>query len=83
MLFSHDSMLTIWFIIWYLASRLAAGPTLAYAEAKKAIQAAALPALEDVLAREQAAQSRLGQTADHKGAVAAFLSKRLPEFHGR
>jgi 2-(1,2-epoxy-1,2-dihydrophenyl)acetyl-CoA isomerase len=66
-----------------LASRLAAGPTLAYAEAKKAIQAAALPALEDVLACEQAAQSRLGQTADHKGAVAAFLAKRRPEFHGR
>jgi 2-(1,2-epoxy-1,2-dihydrophenyl)acetyl-CoA isomerase len=66
-----------------LASRLAAGPTLAYAEAKKAVQAAALPALEDVLAREQAAQSRLGQTADHKGAVAAFLAKRRPEFHGR
>jgi 2-(1,2-epoxy-1,2-dihydrophenyl)acetyl-CoA isomerase len=66
-----------------LASRLAAGPTLAYAEAKRAIQAAALPALEDVLACEQAAQSRLGQTADHKGAVAAFLAKRRPEFHGR
>jgi 2-(1,2-epoxy-1,2-dihydrophenyl)acetyl-CoA isomerase len=66
-----------------LASRLAAGPTLAYAEAKKAIRAAALPALEDVLACEQAAQSRLGQTADHKGAVAAFLAKRRPEFHGR
>jgi len=66
-----------------LASRLAAGPTLAYAEAKRAIQAAARPALEDVLASEQAAQSRLGQTADHKGAVASFLAKRRPEFHAR
>lgn len=66
-----------------LAARLAAGPTLAYAEAKKAIQAAALPALPGVLAAEQAAQSRLGLTADHKGAVAAFLAKQRPEFHGR
>jgi 2-(1,2-epoxy-1,2-dihydrophenyl)acetyl-CoA isomerase len=65
-----------------LASRLAAGPTLAYAEAKQAIWAAALPALPDVLAAEHAAQARLGQTADHKGAVAAFLAKRRPEFGG-
>jgi len=66
-----------------LASRLAAGPTLAYAAAKQAIQAAALPALTDVLAAEHAAQMRLGQTADHKDAVAAFLAKRRPVFHGR
>jgi 2-(1,2-epoxy-1,2-dihydrophenyl)acetyl-CoA isomerase len=66
-----------------LASRLAAGPTRAYAEAKKAIQAAALPALPEVLATEQAAQSRLGQTADHKGAVEAFLARRRPVFDGR
>ena len=66
-----------------LAARLAAGPTLAYAEAKKAIQAAALPVLADVLAAEQAAQSRLGQTEDHKNAVASFLAKRRPEFRGR
>lgn len=66
-----------------LASRLAAGPTLAFAEAKKAIQAAALPALPDVLAAEQAAQARLGQTADHRGAVGAFLAKRRPVFRGR
>jgi len=66
-----------------LAARLAAGPTLAYAEAKRAIQAAALPALPDVLEAEHAAQARLGQTADHKDAVQAFLAKQRPEFHGR
>jgi 2-(1,2-epoxy-1,2-dihydrophenyl)acetyl-CoA isomerase len=66
-----------------LADRLAAGPTLAYAEAKKAIAAAALPALPDVLVAEHAAQSRLGQSADHKAAVAAFLAKRRPEFRAR
>lgn len=66
-----------------LAARLAAGPTLAYAEAKRAIQAAALPPLPDVLETEHAAQARLGQTADHKDAVRAFLAKQRPEFHGR
>ena len=66
-----------------LADRLAAGPTLAYAEAKRAIAAAALPALPDVLVAEHAAQARLGQTADHKAAVAAFLAKKRPEFHAR
>jgi 2-(1,2-epoxy-1,2-dihydrophenyl)acetyl-CoA isomerase len=65
-----------------LASRLAAGPTLAYAEAKKAIQAAALPALADVLAAESAAQARLGLTADHRNAVEAFLAKQGPVFRG-
>ena len=66
-----------------IADRLAAGPTLAYAEAKKAIAAAALPALPDVLLAEHAAQARLGQTADHKAAVEAFLAKKRPEFHAR
>jgi 2-(1,2-epoxy-1,2-dihydrophenyl)acetyl-CoA isomerase len=66
-----------------LAVRLAAGPTLAYAEAKRAIWAAALPALPDVLQAERAAQSRLGQTADHQGAVKAFLARQTPVFEGR
>ena len=66
-----------------LASRLAAGPTLAYAEAKRAIRDAARPALGDVLAAEARAQARLGLTADHRDAVGAFLAKRPPEFRGR
>jgi 2-(1,2-epoxy-1,2-dihydrophenyl)acetyl-CoA isomerase len=66
-----------------LAGRLAAGPTLAYAEAKRAIVAAVEPPLEAVLATEAEAQRRLGGTDDHVGAVGAFLAKRRPEFHGR
>jgi 2-(1,2-epoxy-1,2-dihydrophenyl)acetyl-CoA isomerase len=66
-----------------LAARLAAGPTLAYAESKRAIAAATLPPLDDVLASEAAAQGRLGQSRDHVDAVDAFLAKRKPEFHGR
>jgi 2-(1,2-epoxy-1,2-dihydrophenyl)acetyl-CoA isomerase len=65
-----------------LATRLAAGPTLAFAESKALIAAAVQPPLADVLAAEAAAQRRLGATADHAGAVDAFLSKRKPEFTG-
>jgi 2-(1,2-epoxy-1,2-dihydrophenyl)acetyl-CoA isomerase len=66
-----------------LATRLAAGPTLAYVAAKRAIQAAVRPALGEVLAAEGAAQAALGLTADHQGAVAAFLAKQRPAFQGR
>ena len=66
-----------------MAARLAAGPTAAYAEAKRALAAARLPALSDVLHGEAAAQARLGMTTDHQGAVDAFLSKQQPQFSGR
>ena len=66
-----------------LAARLAAGPTLAYAEAKRAIAAAQDPPLADVLEAEGRAQARLGLTADHAGAVEAFLAKQPPTFDGR
>jgi 2-(1,2-epoxy-1,2-dihydrophenyl)acetyl-CoA isomerase len=66
-----------------LARKLAAGPTLAYAEIKKAIAIGAVSPLETVLTAEGAAQSRLGLTSDHKEAVEAFLAKRPPVFRGR
>ncbi|GAB3873189.1 enoyl-CoA hydratase-related protein [Kibdelosporangium lantanae] len=62
-----------------LASRLANGPTLAYAEAKRALAVS----LEQALADEGAAQSRLGITEDHRNAVEAFVAKENPKFHGR
>ena len=37
----------------------------------------------DVLAAEARDQAALGATADHRGAVDAFLAKRPPEFRGR
>lgn len=64
-----------------LATRLATGPTQAYAEAKAAL-AAAYP-LAEALDREGAAQARLGSTVDHQHAVKAFLAKEKPEFTGR
>jgi 2-(1,2-epoxy-1,2-dihydrophenyl)acetyl-CoA isomerase len=66
-----------------MASRLAAGPTLAYAAAKRAIRQAWAAPWPDVLAAEARDQAALGATADHRGAVDAFLAKRQPEFRGR
>ena len=66
-----------------LARRLAAGPTAAYAEIKKAVALAAVSPLDTVLANEGAGQARLGVTRDHREAVEAFLAKRRPHFEGR
>ena len=66
-----------------LARRLAAGPTVAYAEIKKALAFGAVSPLPAVLAAEAAAQARLGRTRDHRGAVEAFLAKQRPAFEGR
>jgi 2-(1,2-epoxy-1,2-dihydrophenyl)acetyl-CoA isomerase len=66
-----------------LARRLAAGPTAAYAEIKSALAFGAVSPLGAVLPAEGAAQARLGLTADHQNAVAAFLDKRRPTFSGR
>jgi 2-(1,2-epoxy-1,2-dihydrophenyl)acetyl-CoA isomerase len=65
-----------------LARRLAAGPTRAYAEIKKALALGAVSSLDTVLAAEGEAQARLGLTADHQGAVEAFLAKKRPSFEG-
>jgi 2-(1,2-epoxy-1,2-dihydrophenyl)acetyl-CoA isomerase len=65
-----------------LAGRLAAGPTIAYAESKRLIAAACAPAFAAVLEDEARAQARCGLTADHRGAVAAFLDKQRPTFTG-
>jgi 2-(1,2-epoxy-1,2-dihydrophenyl)acetyl-CoA isomerase len=65
-----------------LAGRLAAGPTAAFAEIKKALAMGAVSPLSEVLAAEGAAQARLGHTKDHAGAVEAFLAKQRPTFQG-
>ncbi|MCW0213234.1 MAG: enoyl-CoA hydratase-related protein [Pseudonocardia sp.] len=65
-----------------LARKLAAGPTVAYAEIKKAVALGAVSSLDTVLEAEAAAQARLGVTEDHREAVEAFLAKRRPYFQG-
>ncbi|MBR7741752.1 enoyl-CoA hydratase/isomerase family protein [Phycicoccus sp. BSK3Z-2] len=65
-----------------LLAAFAAGPPLAYAETKAAVNAAALD-LDAAFAREDAGQRRLGATEDHREGAAAFVGKRRPTFHGR
>jgi 2-(1,2-epoxy-1,2-dihydrophenyl)acetyl-CoA isomerase len=66
-----------------LAARLATGPTAAYRAVKTVLATAATDSLEETLALEARLQTRLGQTADHREAVEAFLEKRAPHFTGR
>ena len=66
-----------------LAARLAAGPTAAYAAIKESIAFAASSTLEEALAKEGELQRAMGQTADHRNATAAFVSKQKPVFEGR
>jgi len=66
-----------------LATRLAAGPTAAYACIKESIAYAADATLEQALAKEDELQTRAGATADHHGAVRSFLAKQAPVFAGR
>ncbi len=65
-----------------LATRLASGPTTAYAEIKKELAAAATGTLADALEAEAAAQARAGATTDHRAATAAFVAKQRPTFTG-
>lgn len=64
------------------AVRLAAGPTLAYAESKRLLAVGLDRTLADTLGEEAVAQARCGMTQDHIGAVAAFLDRERPTFTG-
>ncbi|MEQ3630070.1 MAG: enoyl-CoA hydratase-related protein [Sulfitobacter sp.] len=65
------------------AAQLAAGPTAAYAEAKKAIRASWDNGLEDQLSLEAEAQGRCGKSQDFAEGVTAFTQKRSPKFQGQ
>jgi 2-(1,2-epoxy-1,2-dihydrophenyl)acetyl-CoA isomerase len=66
-----------------LATRLAAGPTAAYACIKQSVAFAATSSLAGALAKEDELQTRAGGTQDHADAVRSFLAKRQPVFTGR
>jgi 2-(1,2-epoxy-1,2-dihydrophenyl)acetyl-CoA isomerase len=66
-----------------LAARLAAGPTVAYAQIKAELAAAATGTLVDALAAEARAQAICGVTDDHRKATLAFVRKERPVFEGR
>jgi len=65
-----------------LAAELAAGPTLAYASIKAAVLYSQTHDLADSLANESHLMGVTGRSADHRGAVEAFVAKRPPTFTG-
>ena len=66
-----------------LAARLAAGPTVAFAAIRQSVAFSSQNSFADSLANEGEAMNRTGATEDHSAAVAAFVAKEKPVFHGR
>lgn len=66
-----------------LVARLAAGPTVALGNIKRALRHAGEAGLTDQLEFEAQVQQEHGPTHDYAEAVRAFKEKRPPEFEGR
>ncbi len=66
-----------------LARKFANGPTRGLAATKHAIRGAMLQSLDDELVIERDLMRELGNSADYKEGVAAFMAKRPPVFTGR
>ena len=65
-----------------LARRLAAGPSLAYAQIKRALNIGDRGSLDDALEAEATGQGACIQSADFREGVTAFLEKRAACFRG-
>lgn len=66
-----------------LARTLAAGPTLAYGAIRRSVAYSSGHSLSESLAQEAEQMALTGASQDHAAAVAAFLAKEKPAFHGR
>lgn len=64
------------------ATKLAQGPTLAYAAVKESLAYAATHSLPESLTFEAAMMGRTGGSSDHRAAVQAFTAKQQPSFEG-
>ncbi|MCA0452927.1 MAG: enoyl-CoA hydratase/isomerase family protein [Chloroflexi bacterium] len=65
-----------------MAQTFAAAPTKTIGLIKQAVNFAMTSTLEEVLHKEAVLQGEAGATADHAEGIAAFLSKRPPNFTG-
>jgi 2-(1,2-epoxy-1,2-dihydrophenyl)acetyl-CoA isomerase len=70
-------------VVGEVAARLAAGPTVALGAMRRSVAYAAGHSFEDALAFESRMMGETGATEDHAAAVAAFIAKEKPTFHGR
>jgi 2-(1,2-epoxy-1,2-dihydrophenyl)acetyl-CoA isomerase len=66
-----------------LAAKLAAGPTLSYASMRQSVNFSSAHGIEESLAFESEKMTLTGASEDHRNAVAAFVAKEKPTFHGR
>ena len=66
-----------------LATRLAAGPTVAYGSIKRAVNNSSATELTEALVFEGEMMTLTGSTEDHRNAVASFVAKERPVFQGR
>jgi enoyl-CoA hydratase len=69
-------------VVAEIARRLAAGPPIAFAATKKAINAATIGDLEGALEREKLGQVVLFRTNDAAEGMRAFVERRRPQFSG-
>ena len=65
-----------------LVASLSAGPTVAYGAVKRLLRSSYGASLTAQLSGEADSIAALGQAADGREGVAAFLAKRAPEFSG-
>ena len=66
-----------------IASRMAAGPPIAYGYIKQNLSAAETTPLAEMVELEALNHARTGETAEHLEAVSAFRERRTPDFKNR
>jgi 2-(1,2-epoxy-1,2-dihydrophenyl)acetyl-CoA isomerase len=66
-----------------LATRLANGPTVAYGSVRQSLAYSASHTLAEALEFEAGKMELTGDTEDHRNAVASFVAKEKPTFHGK